>query len=333
MSNKKNIEIDIGINGAFLTRRWEEPENFMKLTRELGFYYHEFCADVIDPFFSGDYDYQKKIAREVKKYAYKYRVKITDYYTGMATHRFHGLSHSNPSVRERMKQWIIKAMEISKFMGVDKIGGHWDAISVEVLNDKKKYKKAKQNIYNQFREISKIAKQKDIVAIYNEQMYIPSEIPWTIEGTYEFLYEVNKDNNYVPIYITVDTGHQAGANYGSKGKDRDYLEWLKNFACVCEVIHLQQTTPNSSNHWPFTNEYNKIGHVNIDDVIESIVYSHKNFSKNILSKVLKRVKKTILMAEIIPSSTQAEKSLLNDLKETHHYLRKFIPEGGLKISL
>ena len=49
-----NVLIDLGINGAFLTRRWEEPDNFMRLTRELGFPYHEFCADVIDPFFSGD---------------------------------------------------------------------------------------------------------------------------------------------------------------------------------------------------------------------------------------------------------------------------------------
>ena len=29
------IRVDIAINGAFLTRRWEEPENWMRLTREL----------------------------------------------------------------------------------------------------------------------------------------------------------------------------------------------------------------------------------------------------------------------------------------------------------
>ena len=49
-----HVHIDIGVNGAFLTRRWEEPENWMRLTREIGYPYHEFCADVLDPFFSGE---------------------------------------------------------------------------------------------------------------------------------------------------------------------------------------------------------------------------------------------------------------------------------------
>ncbi len=47
----RTITLDIAVNGAFLTRRWEEPENWMRLTREMGFTVHSFCADVLDPFF------------------------------------------------------------------------------------------------------------------------------------------------------------------------------------------------------------------------------------------------------------------------------------------
>lgn len=60
----RDLFVDIGINGAFLTRRWEEPENFMRLSAELGYPYHEFCADVLDPFFSGDKEYQIRTARQ-----------------------------------------------------------------------------------------------------------------------------------------------------------------------------------------------------------------------------------------------------------------------------
>ena len=59
----RDIQLDLGINGAFITRRWEEPDNWMRLTRELGYDHHEFCADVIDPFFSGDREYQMQTAR------------------------------------------------------------------------------------------------------------------------------------------------------------------------------------------------------------------------------------------------------------------------------
>ncbi|MEO0070205.1 MAG: TIM barrel protein, partial [candidate division WOR-3 bacterium] len=329
---ERTVIVDFGINGAFITRRWEEPENFMRLTRECGYEYHEFCADVLDPFFSGDKEYQFKTAREVKKAAEKYQVKITDIYTGVATHRFHGLSHSDPSVRQRMRQWIIEAMDIALEMGTDRLGGHWDAISVEVLNDPKRYEKALQNIYDQFRQITQIAKEKGIKAIYNEQMYLPSEVPWTLEQAEEFLIQVNKDNDGVPLYLTIDTGHQCGHNYGQSAKDRDYLEWIRKFAGVCEIIHIQQTTPEASHHWGFTEEYNRRGHVSIAAVLEAIAYAHNHFEEHQYAKYIKPVDKTILIAEIIPSPTKTEEMVLSELKETAQYLRQYIPEGGLKIT-
>ena len=96
----RSARLDLGINGAFLTRRWEEPENWMRLTAELGYPYHEFCADVIDPFFSGDEGYQLETAAAVAEAANRYGVKVWDIYTGVATHRFHGLAHADARVRE-----------------------------------------------------------------------------------------------------------------------------------------------------------------------------------------------------------------------------------------
>jgi sugar phosphate isomerase/epimerase len=121
---KKEINIYTAVNGAFITRRWERAENFMRLTAECGFKYHSFCADVLDPFFSGDRKYQLKTAREIKKMAEKYNIKIIDYYTGVATHRFHGFSHTNSVVRKRMITWIEECMDIVSEMGVTRIGGH-----------------------------------------------------------------------------------------------------------------------------------------------------------------------------------------------------------------
>src|SRR4029078_11859351 len=77
----RSVHVDIGINGAFLTRRWEEPENWMRLTRELGYPSHSFCADVLDPFFSGDRSYQLETAAAVKEAAARYQVGLVDVYT------------------------------------------------------------------------------------------------------------------------------------------------------------------------------------------------------------------------------------------------------------
>ncbi|MDO8587404.1 MAG: sugar phosphate isomerase/epimerase [Armatimonadota bacterium] len=327
----RTVKLELGINGAFITRRWEEPENWMRLTRELGYRNHEFCCDVLDPFFSGDKQYQFKTAETVRRFAEKYGVNITSAYTGVATHRFHGLSHSCPAVRHRMKQWIIEMMDLALAMGTDRVGGHWDAFSIEVLSDPARTDAAVRNLYATFRELAQVGKSKGMAGIYQEQMYIPSEIPWTLDQARDFLINTNKDNDGVPVLITVDVGHQAGQPYGAKGADLDYLEWVRRYAAVSETVHLQQTQPDGSHHWPFTEKYNKIGHIRIDAVIEAIRYSHEHFAESPLSKVMEPVETNYLTLEAIPGSTKCEDVLLQELKESAQYLRRFVPEEGLEL--
>src|SRR5437764_1286950 len=138
----RRVHVDIGINGAFLTRRWEEPENWMRLTRELGYPYHSFCADVLDPFFSGDREFQLETAERTRAAARKHGVTIWDVYTGVATHRFHGLSHSDERARRRVRQWILECFDLCRALGTPRLGGHWDAFTVEVLEDGAKLEEA-----------------------------------------------------------------------------------------------------------------------------------------------------------------------------------------------
>ena len=325
----RKLHLDIGINGAFLTRRWEEPDSFMRLTRELGYEYHEFCGDVLDPFFSGDREYQLATAAAIKDAAKRHDVTITDIYTGVATHRFHGLSHRDASARDRMKQWILDCMDLALAMGTDRIGGHWDAFSVETLSDPARTEWAFCNIYRTFREIAAAAAEKGIAAVYNEQMYIPSEIPWTLRQAEEFLVEVNRERAGAPTYLTIDVGHMAGEHYGLSEPDTDYVAWVERFAAFAEIIHLQQTTRDASHHWPFTPEYNERGHVRIEKVLAAIERSHKTAAAASVAGVLAPVARTYLIAEIIPGSTKAEEKLLDELAESARYLRQFVPKGGV----
>jgi len=330
--SQRFVKLQVGVNGAFLTRRWEEPDNFMRLTREAGYRVHSFCADTLDPFFSGDRAYQLKTAETIRAAALQYGVTICDIYTGVATHRFHGLSHSNPVVRARMKEWMEACMDIAAAMGVARIGGHVDAFSVEVLADKERTEHAWKRIIETFRALTVTAKEKGLEALYNEQMYIPSEKPWTLDEAERFLLEVNKDSKGVPARMTLDVGHMAGMYYGLEGKDLDYREWLRRYAATSEVIHIQQTTPDASHHWPFTADYNRRGHVQIPEVLENIEKSHAEFAASPLAEVMQPVTQTWLVVEYIPGSTLTEERILADLAATSEYLLKFIPEEGLELA-
>jgi len=325
----RSVAVDLGVNGAFLTRRWEEPDNFMRLTREVGFRNHSFCADVLDPFFSGDRDFQMELAAQIKAAAEKHEVRITDVYTGVATHRFHGLSHSHPSPRERMRQWIVEAMDLALAMGTDCLGGHWDAFSVEAMSNPARYEEAWGRLIQTFRELGQVGHDKGMHALYQEQMYIPSEVPWTLEQAERFMIEANQGNEpAVPVYITLDVGHQAGMHYGLDGPDLDYLEWIRRFGAFSEVIHLQQTTPDGSHHWAFTEDYNQRGHVDVQKVLDALTASHQAADDSPVREHLESVDRCWLVAEIIPGSTKSEDRLLEELKLSAAYLKRFVPEGG-----
>jgi sugar phosphate isomerase/epimerase len=326
------VHVDIGINGAFLTRRWEEPETWMRLTRELGYPYHSFCADVLDPFFSGDRSYQMETAQAVKEAAARYGVGIVDVYTGVATHRFHGLSHRKLAVRERMQQWILEAMDLALAMGSTRLGGHWDAFSVEALESAEEQELAWRRVCEQFRKLAEIGKQKGLGALYNEQMYIPSEVPWTLEQSYRFLRDTNTPEG-CPVRLTLDVGHQAGMHYGLSGPDLDYREWVRRLGAGTEIIHVQQTTPDASHHWPFTPVYNERGHVRIDAILEALRESHRLAAQAPDQQPVSTVDRVYLIAEIIPGSTKTETALLAELEESARYLRRFVPGGGLDLPL
>lgn len=329
----RTVHVDIGINGAFLTRRWEEPENWMRLTRELGYPYHSFCADVLDPFFSGDREYQIETAARTREAARKYDVTIWDVYTGVATHRFHGLSHSEERVRKRMREWILECCDLCRALGTSRLGGHWDAFSVEVLEDGARVEQAWRRVVEQFRELALAAREKGLTALYNEQMYIPSEVPWTLEQSDRFLMEANRNRAGVPVLLTLDVGHQAGMHYGLQGPDLDYLEWIRRFGAFTEILHLQQTTPDASHHWPFTPEFNERGHVRIPEILDALRWSHEHAAESPLAKVLSPCDACILIGEWIPGSTKTETKLLEELAASARFLRQYVPEGGLDLSV
>ncbi|MBI3910070.1 MAG: TIM barrel protein [Armatimonadetes bacterium] len=329
----RTVHLDIGINGAFLTRRWEEPENWMRLSAELGYPLHSFCADVLDPFFSGDRAYQMEAARTTRAAAARYGVRLFDVYTGVATHRFHGLSHRDERVRARMRQWILDALDLCAAMGIPRLGGHWDAFSVEVLENPRETEAAWRRLIEQFRCLAEAARARGVTALYNEQMYIPSEVPWTLDQAERFLWDANEGRTGVPVRLALDVGHQAGMHYGLSGPDLDYREWLRRFGAFTEVIHLQQTTPDASHHWPFTPPYNERGHIRIEEVLDALRWSHAHAAESPLARALDPVVETGLIAEIIPGSTKTEATLLAELRDTASYLRQFIPPGGLRMEV
>ena len=116
----------------------------------------------------------------------------------------------------------------------------------------------------------------------------------------------------VPIYLTVDVGHMCNLHYPHAEEDLDPYLWLEKFAHRSPVIHIQQTDGKVSHHWPFTDEYNKMGIIHPERVLEAIEKSGSTMN--------------YLMFEIFHSLGQTEETILDDLRRSIEYWRTWVTD-------
>jgi hypothetical protein len=83
------------------------------------------------------------------------------------------------------------------------------AFSECLLQDPAQCADAKNRLYDTLAEVARFAGEVGPIPIILEQMYTPNQIPWTIEGTFEYLTEVSRRSGF-PAYVAMDTGHQTG---------------------------------------------------------------------------------------------------------------------------
>jgi sugar phosphate isomerase/epimerase len=299
------------MNMCFLRKRWVEPEEWAELIDEkLGVKYAEFTSDLLDPFFVPE-PARSRLAAETKNAFESRGITMVDYYTGVITHCLNLLSHPEPTIRERAMEWCREAIVLAEKMGAGGIGGHFDTIVRPDCLDPERRAVRIDGVIASFQSLSEHAKEHGLDFLLWEQMYTPSEAPYTIAEAQD-LYNRANDGAAVPIYLTVDVGHMCSHNYPHSDQDLDPYVWLEKFASISPVIHLQQTDGKVSHHWPFTEQYNRMGIIHPERVLEAIEKSGSEMN--------------YLTFEIFHSLGVTEEKMLDDLKRSVDYWRKWVED-------
>jgi len=304
-------ELKLGVDLSFAKKRWPEPEAWLEVvSKRLGLKYVEFDSDFLDPLYISE-PTRSDIALEVRRLASQYNVEIHNYFTGGMTHCVNLLSHPDERVRKEGLIWCAEAIDVAGKLGCRGIGGHFDTISSTDLANPERYNLLLDNLISMFQHLSVIASEKGQEFILWEQMYAPSEVPYTIEQTRQLMEKVN-DGASVDILLTLDTGHACCQNFAHDPEDRNPYNWLKRFAPISPVVHIQQTNSEESCHWPFTKKYNERGIIEAEKVIEAIQSSG--------------AKEVFLILEIFFGLGQPDQQVLDEMAESVEYWREYVKE-------
>ncbi len=201
--------IHLTMDNSFASKRWTTPDEWAPIIRDLGISCVEASADTeADPFYCGA-EYLDEWMERVREASQAHGVRVVNFYTGYTTYRTLGLAHPDARVRERVVNEWLKVMARLAGRIHAGLGFYIHAFSERMLQDPAVYAEVKDRLYDTLAEVARFAGEAGPVPIIVEQMYTPHQIPWTVDGTLEYVSEVSRRSGF-PAYVAMDTGHQTG---------------------------------------------------------------------------------------------------------------------------
>lgn len=259
-------ENNLGVNLGFANNRFPEPEVWTRIVDDyLDIHNVQFVADILNPMLK-QYDekyFNEQVAKTVKCIEER-NINVTSMMTSSFT-RVNHFSHPDKGYREIWFNWFCDFLKMGQEFGAKSAGSHFGILTTESLPEYDKY-------YNMTVEywyrLAEVAKNMGYEYLFVEPMSVDREFGNTIEKTKTLLSDL--DGAAIPIKLCLDLGHAPHPNC------RIYQEWLKKFVGDSPIIHLQQTVMNSSNHSPFTEEFNKTGIIKAEEVLDILNKNNSN---------------------------------------------------------
>jgi D-erythrulose 1-phosphate 3-epimerase len=255
----------LGINTGFAVNRYSEPEEWVRIVGdELGLNMVQFTADMLNVDLPSSI--VCKQVNRIQKACELYNVEISSTFTGAFT-RVNHLAHPDPDVRKHWIGWFKRFVDLSVDLGSKSMGSHF-GIFTHLDNNNLEYRsiRRQQNI-DGWHEVANYAKNKGLDYISWEPMSISREQGETIPEARKLHTDVNVDSP-LPFKMCLDVDH--GDLSSLDPRNTDPYEWLDEFASESPLIHLKQTNINKPGHWPFVEEYNKVGRIQPHEFINKL---------------------------------------------------------------
>jgi len=299
-------EIILGVNNCFAIGRYPEPEEWLRIVKsELGLEHVQFSYDLLDPIIVEQHVFERK-CRHIKGLADEMGVRIDTGITGEVVHRFNCLFDPDPDLRRCYLQWYENMVRAGKFLGVEGSGVYLGTLSQRDQENSVRRAKLIDIFMDELEYLTGVSKEVGQQYFLWEPMSIPREIPSTIDETKEMLARAN-EHSHVPVKLCLDVGH--GYIRSGDPRDSDAYAWLRELGMHSPAIHMQQTDGKGSRHWPFTDEYNRIGVIVPERIFETLEEAG--------------VDRTIIVFEFFYSAHAIpDESALDNLKASVEYWQK-----------
>lgn len=255
-------KILLGINCNCFTNRYDEPEVWPRLCKELGIKYVMFNIDLIDPYWP--WDLQRRLCDQTLAACAKYGVQIRCSFGGHHGHQ-HYLGHPDPECRQEAEAFYRRALRQTAYLGGASFGTCFAIQTVATNADPRQRAAIMEDALAAYHRLAEYGAELGLKALSYEMTSVPRETCATFaENDYVL---ARCQDMAIPMRVCLDMGHR---NLDGLPEEADHLAWIQRYARHADVIDCQQTDREASRHWPFTAEYNAKGIIRGAEVVAAI---------------------------------------------------------------
>ncbi|MFW5679805.1 MAG: sugar phosphate isomerase/epimerase family protein [Pseudomonadota bacterium] len=242
----------LGVNLSFCVKRWVTPALWTEVVRNrLETDLVQLSFDLLDPMWPDDV--RTKMATETRAAAADRGITIHSAFIGLAHYTFNQLLHPEPAVRDYALAWLIRAMDVARLAGIERVGGPLGAVAsrVDGVEPDAIPEGDYADLVRRMERLAEAAAVRGITELLVEPTPMRREWPWTVEQARRLMTDLA--GSAVPWRFCLDWGHGTYEPlYGPA--HADMRPWLEGLAPHVGVVHVQQTDYQLDCHWDFTRE-------------------------------------------------------------------------------
>ena len=305
------MRLQLGINTCFAVKRWPMPEDWAPIVRnQLDLRLVQHSLDLVDLHVATErLDSQ---ARQLKDAVDANGLSLQSTFTGLAAYSANMLLAPDAADRDAAEEWFRTAIAFTARSSAQATGGHVGCFSVPDWQNPARRAELWSGLQGSLAALAADARARGLEYLIVENLAVARE-PSTMALIRELLDDGEADR--VPIRLCLDVGHMCVP--GTSGDDRDPYAWLRLLGRSAPVIQLQQSDPDGDHHWPFTRQFNSLGRIDADRLIEALGEGG--------------VEDSALVLEVIPPFEQDETAVVADLVESVDYWREALTRHGVLV--
>jgi sugar phosphate isomerase/epimerase len=258
------MDIKLGFDLNCFTNRYPEPEAWTDFVASCGVHVVQFNFDQID--FLLPRAIQEKMVASTRNACQAKGIRIKCAFGGHNHHQNY-LGHPNDEVARAYEEYYFRMADLTAALGGEGFGTCFAITSTTVQSNPEKRSNIMNRAIEAYHRIASYAQQIGLSYLLYEITSVPRETCATFVENEAVLRRL--EGSAIPVYMCLDVGHRNQEIAGSG--EADPYAWIQRFGRLSPLI--QQCNASGSHHWPFTKDYNLIGDIFPEKILQAITRS------------------------------------------------------------